>query len=62
MCEECLRTPCHPKCPNHEDKNDYIVAVCECGYEIMNSDGCYLKDGKHYCLDCIERVEPYEHS
>ena len=41
MCEICLRTPCHPRCPNAEEK---VIGKCEyCGDPIC--------DGYEYWID-----------
>lgn len=55
MCSECRQTPCSPRCPNNDDKP---VAYCDnCGIDIYANDGMYIAGKKHYCLQCVTKVE-----
>ena len=52
MCEICLRTPCHPRCPNASEPP--IFAECdECGAEIYDGDDFYQIGGNNYCEACM---------
>lgn len=55
MCSECRQTPCHPRCPNNDDKP---VAYCDnCGIELYDSDRrCYVKNAC-YCMECVTITE-----
>lgn len=54
MCELCHSIPCHPRCPNSDDKpTRHICGICRepiyVGEEFaMNSDGGYAH------TDCVE--------
>ena len=51
MCKECLQTPCHPRCPNAEEK---VVCYCElCGNEIYEGETMYAIDDMKICEDCV---------
>lgn len=52
MCEICLRTPCHPRCPNAPEPP--VFDECEaCGAEIYEGDEYYEIDGHNYCEACV---------
>lgn len=56
MCSECMRTPCHPLCPNAPEQK----AVYKCKYcceGIVEGDEYVEIDGEYYHRDsCIEDI------
>ena len=54
MCSICRRTPCHPRCPNYDPRQDAVFTCAECDE--------YILDGENYIdtlvgpihLDCAE--------
>lgn len=50
MCVECLRTPCHPRCPNADDPPPFFKC-CYCEEDI--DDEWYYRD-KNYNFFCSE--------
>lgn len=53
MCEICLRTPCHPQCPNaSEPEPVYECDNCGCG--IFDGDDVYDINGERWCAECID--------
>ena len=53
MCNECRRTPCHPRCPNAVQK-----AVCECeqcGDDIYEGETMYKLGDMYFCEGCVNR-------
>lgn len=56
MCSVCLKTPCHPACPNAEEPKP--VMLCMCGNGIYTGDQ-YLEDinGKYHCMECLKEME-----
>lgn len=51
MCDICLMNPCHPRCPNFNQK---IINVCEfCGEEIYEGE-LYYTDNNEYLYCCEE--------
>ena len=57
MCQECMRTPCHPRCPNADIPVLYHCENCDC--EIFEGDTIYKIDGAVYCEDCIYEFKTY---
>lgn len=53
MCEICNQIPCHPRCPNAEEK---VVDICSCcNDEIMEGYNYYiLPSGDAICTDCAD--------
>ena len=52
MCEICLTTPCHPRCPNAPEPR--IVHWCIHCYEpIREGDDFYDGDGEAWCEECM---------
>lgn len=53
MCNECHQNPCHPRCPNAEEKA--VVYYCgQCGFEIYEGDNFYDINTEIWCGSCIE--------
>ena len=53
MCSECLRTPCHPRCPNAPDPEP--VYICDgCGHKIYDGDDVWHIQNEVYCEECID--------
>lgn len=53
MCQECLRTPCHPRCPNApEPKRVFICSGC--GDDICEGDDYWDILGEQFCKTCID--------
>lgn len=52
MCDVCLQTPCHPRCPNAPEPP--TVYTCKhCGEGIVAGDDYYEFDGDYYHEDCF---------
>lgn len=59
MCEECRQYPCHPRCPNYEDKP--LKECYECGLYMYEGDIGYYIDGEYFCEDCaIDWLEQFK--
>ena len=57
MCAECLRTPCHPRCPNAPDPELIPVYVCSgCSTEIMDGEDYWDIMGEQFCERCIDKA------
>lgn len=53
MCDICLKSPCHPRCPNAPAP--IAVFVCAgCGEDIYEGDDYWDLLGEQFCSDCIE--------
>lgn len=53
MCDVCLRTPCHSRCPNApEPPVAYICA--DCGDRIHSGEKYNKVEERYYCDDCVE--------
>jgi hypothetical protein len=52
MCSECLRTPCHPRCPNASDPPAVFVCSC-CGNDIIEGEDYWDIIGEQFCENCI---------
>lgn len=53
MCMECRQYPCHPRCPNAEER---LVCHCDfCNAEIYEGTDMYDIDGTYICEDCVSR-------
>lgn len=48
MCDLCMKTPCHPRCPNAEIPPYYMCV--QCGDVIDGS--CYYKDNEYNFFCC----------
>lgn len=51
MCEECLQTPCHPRCPNAAHTAMYYCSIC--GTEIYEGDTMYVIEDENICEECV---------
>lgn len=52
MCDICLQSPCHPRCPNAPDPP--AVYICSgCGHTIREGDDYWEVLGEQFCGDCI---------
>ena len=56
MCDLCLQTPCHPRCPNYSSINTHVYCN-RCG-EMIQIGEEYIenKDGEIIHLDCVYGV------
>ena len=57
MCQECMQTPCHPRCPNASYK-----PVCECdmcGDDIYEDDVMYIVNDNNICERCMDECKTY---
>jgi hypothetical protein len=55
ICDICLHTPCHPRCPNAPDPP--IVFYCDiCNDPIYEGDDYYDFGEEKYCYDCVQRA------
>lgn len=53
MCDICLMSPCHPRCPNAADPP--AVYVCfGCGDDILDGDDYWDIMGEQFCENCID--------
>ena len=53
MCEQCLQTPCHPRCPNAPEPKS--VFVCSgCNEKIYDGDSYWEILGEQFCANCID--------
>jgi len=56
MCEICLRTNCHPSCPNAPEPP--MVFVCSgCGNKILDGDDYWDVLGEQFCETCIDKAK-----
>ena len=52
MCEICLKSPCHSRCPNAPEP--VPVFICSgCGGEIYEGDDYWDVLGEQFCEACI---------
>lgn len=52
MCDHCLQSPCHPRCPNAPEPP--LFANCKyCGAEIYDGDAYYKVGDDAYCEACV---------
>ena len=57
MCDVCLKTPCHPRCPNAKGPAEIPVFVCSgCSREIMDGEDYWDILGEQFCEDCIDKA------
>lgn len=57
MCAECLRTPCHPRCPNAPDPVEIPVYVCSgCSRDIVDGEDVWELLGEQFCERCIDKA------
>lgn len=60
MCSVCLKSPCHPACPNAPEPKP-VTVCCECKDGIFAGDLYFTDaDGKDHCLVCLEDKSPGE--
>ena len=53
MCNICLQSPCHPRCPNADEPK--AVFVCSgCGQDILEGDEYVELMGEQWCMLCIK--------
>lgn len=64
MCDVCLQSPCHPRCPNALDPP--AVYVCSgCSRDIYEGDDYWDILGEQWCERCVDNArriadrEPY---
>jgi hypothetical protein len=56
MCEICLRSPCHNRCPNAPDPR--AVFICSgCGRDIYDGDDYWDVMGEQFCERCIDNAK-----
>lgn len=53
MCEICLQSPCHPRCPNAQDP-PVVCPCCQCGNEIYEGDEVYDINDEKWCESCVK--------
>lgn len=57
MCAECLRTPCHPRCPNAPEPEEITVYVCSgCSHEIKDGEYVWEFVGEQFCEVCVDKA------
>ena len=57
MCDVCLKTPCHPRCPNAPEQEEIQVFVCSgCGGTIVDGQDYWEILGEQYCEHCIDKA------
>ena len=57
MCAECLRTPCHPRCPNAPETKPVPVYVCSgCSTEILDGEDVWEFLGEQFCERCVDKA------
>lgn len=55
MCEICLRSPCHPRCPNAAEPP--AVFVCSgCGEAIRDGEDYWDVLYEQFCETCIDKA------
>lgn len=55
ICDICLKSPCHPRCPNAKDPKEIPVFVCSgCSREIKDGEDYWYILGEQFCEDCID--------
>jgi hypothetical protein len=52
MCDICLRTPCHNRCPNAPEP-PVVCLCCQCGNEIYEGDELYSINDEKWCEECV---------
>lgn len=56
MCEQCLQTPCHPRCPNAPEPP--VVFICSgCSEKIYEGDPYWDILGEQFCERCIDEAK-----
>ena len=53
MCSLCMRTPCHPRCPNAPEPEP-IMRCIECGEGIFEDDKYYDSCSGAICKECMD--------
>ncbi len=53
MCDICLQSPCHPRCPNAPEP-PVVYECANCGGEIHEGEEAYRINGEEWCESCIE--------
>lgn len=59
MCDTCLRSPCHPQCPNAPEPP--TVCVCDKCSEPVRAGDVYYEEpgGEILCQGCIEEMDTH---
>lgn len=53
MCQECMQSPCHPRCPNAPEPP--VVCECDnCGREINEGEIMWKFDIGNVCEECVD--------
>ena len=58
MCCECMRFPCHPRCPNADEEKP-VCSCSMCGDGIYAEETMYVIDGVEFCESCIDNCRTY---
>ena len=53
MCEICLQSPCHPRCPNAPDP-PVVCLCCQCRNKIYEGDEVYDINDEKWCESCVK--------
>lgn len=54
MCDECLKVPCDPRCPNAPEPP--VICLCgNCGDEIHKGDEIYDFEDYIWCKHCVDK-------
>lgn len=56
MCEICLRSPCHVRCPNAPEPIPVFICA-ECGNDIHDGEDYYEVLGEQFCEHCIDNAK-----
>ena len=56
MCSICRRTPCHPRCPNYDPKDDAVFLCQECGEYILEGEEYIETLSGPIHTDCAESM------
>lgn len=53
MCSMCLKTPCHPRCPNAPEPVA-VYSCCKCGEGIFGGEKYLDSSEGKICEDCLD--------
>ncbi len=59
ICEICLQSPCHPRCPNAKELEVKYTCI-KCGYGIMEDEEYLASPDGPVCLECLEDMTTRE--